>query len=283
MARYTAARIGGNAEYLLKVQSLEALVFAAHTLWELEVEFRILGGGSNVLVSDRGVYGVVILNQAKSVEFKPDSVWAESGAAIGSIARRSVERGLGGLEWAATIPGSVGGAIVGNAGAHGGDVASSLAHAVVLNRKGGKERWELNRLKFGYRTSALKAQLGDAVVLAGEFGLSESDPSNTEARMQEYVQYRQRTQPTGASIGSMFANPPYDSAGRLIEAAGLKGERRGAAEISPLHANFFINHGGASSDDVYELIALARERVAQQSGVELELEIELIGRWEKHA
>ncbi|GMR11475.1 MAG: UDP-N-acetylmuramate dehydrogenase [Anaerolineae bacterium] len=283
LAQYTAARIGGPAEFLLTVHSAGELERAAERLWELGCEFRLLGGGSNVLVADKGISGVVVLNQAKEVKFEEQGVWAESGASIGSIARRAVEKGLSGLEWAATIPGSIGGAIVGNAGAHGGDTASSLAHAEVIRRREGRARWDTERLEFSYRTSWLKRNPGEAVVLAGRFVLSPSDPAETRATMEEYINYRRQTQPTGASIGSMFRNPPGAHAGRLIEAAGLKGERRGEAEISPKHANFFVNHGGASACEVYELILLAQQRVAEKSGVELELEIELLGDWEVNA
>ncbi len=283
LAQYTAARIGGPAEYLLTVQSAADLASAAEQLWELDREFRILGGGSNVLVSDRGVSGVVVLNQAKQVEFAGDRVWAESGASLGSVARRAVDKGLSGLEWAATIPGTIGGAIVGNAGAHGEDTASSLESAEVIHRKEGRSEWQAARLEFDYRTSWLKSHPGEAIVLSGRFVLEPTDPAETRAKLDEFVEYRQRTQPTGASIGSMFKNPAGDYAGRLIEAAGLKGERSGQAEISRKHANFFINHGGASASDVYALIQLARQRVTEETGVELELEVELIGNWEGNA
>jgi UDP-N-acetylmuramate dehydrogenase len=283
LAQYTAARIGGPAEFLLTVHSAGELEGAAERLWELDCEFRLLGGGSNVLVADKGISGVVVLNQAKEVKFEEQSVWSESGASIGSIARRAVEKGLSGLEWAATVPGTIGGAIVGNAGAHGGDTASTLAQAEVIHRLEGRARWDAERLEFSYRTSWLKRNPGEAVVLAGRFVLSQTDPAETRATMEKYVDYRRQTQPTGASIGSMFRNPPGGHAGRLIEAAGLKGERRGEAEISPKHANFFVNHGGASAGEVHALIQLAQQRVAEKSGVELELEIELLGDWEVNA
>jgi UDP-N-acetylmuramate dehydrogenase len=283
LARNTAARIGGPAEFLLTVHSAAELAGAAEKLWELEIEFRLLGGGSNVLVADHGMSGVVILNQAKEVKFAERHAWAESGASIGSIARRAVEKGLSGLEWAATVPGTVGGAIVGNAGAHGGDTAGSLDHADVLHRHDGRGAWDVERLEFDYRSSWLKRNPGQAIVLAGRFDLEPSDPAAVRSTMEEYVEYRQQTQPTGASIGSMFKNPEGDHAGRLIEAAGLKGERRGEAEISSKHANFFVNHGGATAADVYALIELAQQRVAEKFDVELELEVELLGDWDGNA
>ena len=283
LAQYTAARIGGPAEFLLAVHSAAELAEAAEKLWGLEIEFRLLGGGSNVLVADRGISGVVVLNQAKEVKFVEKHVWAESGASIGSIARRAVEKGLSGLEWAATVPGSVGGAIVGNAGAHGGDTASSLDHADVLHRIDGRGRWDVDQLQFDYRNSWLKRNPGQAIVLAGRFDLESSDPAQVQSTMEEYVEYRQQTQPTGASLGSMFKNPTGDHAGRLIEAAGLKEERRGAAEISSKHANFFVNHGGATAANVFALIELAQQRVAEKFEVQLELEVELLGDWEGNA
>lgn len=280
LAPYTAARIGGPAEHLLTVRSADELERAVRLLWELELDFRILGGGSNVLVADKGVSGVVVLNQARSVRFEDRLVHAESGATLGTVARRSVERGLSGLEWAATVPGTVGGAVVGNAGAHGDDTAGSLAAAEILHREEGRGSWDPERLEFSYRESWLKRNPGRAVVLAASLALEPSEPEQTAAKMQEFVEYRRKTQPTGASLGSMFKNPEGDYAGRLIEAAGLKGERRGAAEISDVHANFFVNHGGATAADVYGLIETARQQVAEQFGVELELEIELLGDWE---
>lgn len=283
LAQYTAARIGGPAEYLLTVHTADELARAAEQLWEIDRDFCLLGGGSNVLVSDQGISGVVIVNQAKAVTFEQQGVWAESGASLGSIARRAVEKGLSGLEWAATVPGTIGGAIVGNSGAHGGDTAGSLENVEVMHREQGRADWSAEQLEFGYRTSWLKQNPGKAVVLAGRFSLSPSEPSEIQARMEEFVEYRRQTQPTGASIGSMFKNPPGEYAGRLIEAAGLKGERRGEAEISQKHANFFVNHGGASAEDVYALIQLAQRRVAEESGVDLELEVELLGDWEGNA
>ena len=286
VAQYTAARIGGPAEFLLTVRSADGLEAAARRLWEMQVEFRILGGGSNVLIADAGVSGVVVLNQARRVEFEtePDvRVWAESGASLGGIARRAAERGMSGLEWAATVPGSVGGAVVGNAGAHGGDTAGSLDRAGILHREHGRREWGVDELGFGYRTSWLKRNPGQAVVLNGGFRLVQSNTESVRAKLAEFNEYRQRTQPTGASLGSMFQNPPGDHAGRLIEAAGLKGARRGEVEISTLHANFFVNRGGGRASDVYALIQEARQKVSDQFGVELELEIELLGNWERDA
>lgn len=284
LAPHTSARIGGPADYMLVVRSAAELEDACQTLWRLGLPFRVLGAGSNVLVSDAGVRGVIVLNQAKKVEIEAHGEWAaataESGASFGSLARLSVDEGWSGLEWAATVPGTVGGAIVGNAGAFGGEVAQALKVAEILHRTGRHEQWAPGQLQYGYRTSWLKQHPGEAVVLSGTFGLRRESPEATRARVADLKARRQQTQPPGASWGSMFKNPPGDHAGRLIEAAGLKGMRKGAVEISTRHANFFINRGGATAADVWWLIEKAREEVRRSAGVDLELEIELLGEWQ---
>lgn len=300
LERYTAARIGGPADFLLEVASADELARACCILWQEELPFTILGGGSNVLVSDAGLRGVALINRARGIHFDgtvhPPTVWAESGANFGGLARQAAVRGLSGLEWAAGIPGTLGGAVVGNAGAHGGDMAGNLLVAEILHRERGREQWSVDRLGYQYRTSVLKftraAQVGadksparspDTVVLAATLKLEHSDPGQVRAKIDEYVTQRHRTQPPGASMGSMFKNPPGDYAGRLIEAAGLKGARIGDAQISSLHANFFINLGQASATDIYRLVQLARRNVAEKFAVELELEIELLGDWDNQA
>ena len=284
LARYTAARIGGPADFLIIASSVDQLSDIARTLWDLDIPYRVLGGGSNILVSDRGVRGVVMLNRAREVWFREDSegpkVEAESGVMLGVVTRRSVERGWSGLEWAANIPGTIGGAVVGNAGAYGDDIAGKLEVAEILQRGSGVEQWTVQRLDYAYRDSWLKRHPGEAVVLKAVFRLEYSTPEQSKAKMSAFVEQRKRTQPAGASMGSMFKNPEGDYAGRLIEAAGLKGIQQGAAQISPLHANFFINLGDATAADVWDLIQIVRERVATQFGVELDLEVELIGDWD---
>jgi UDP-N-acetylmuramate dehydrogenase len=183
------------------------------------------------------------------------------------------------LEWAVGVPGTVGGAVVGNAGAHGSDIAHSLVSASVLDAEGNVKEWSAQELGFGYRNSRLKSQIRNPVVLEAEFKLTQSTREECEVKAAEFTEKRKRTQPPGASLGSMFKNPLGDYAGRLVEAAGLKGARVGNAEISPVHANFFVNLGGASATDIYSLICLAREQVRHRFNVTLELEIELVGEW----
>lgn len=291
LERYTAARLGGAADLLIEVDTVQELSEALRLATTLGIEAVVLGGGSNILVSDRGIRGLVIVNRARQVRFdeqgEPPTVWAESGANLGLVARMAAQRGLAGLEWAVSIPGTVGGAVVGNAGAHGGDMAHTLIMAEILRRQPSEksaeewilETWPQERMGYSYRSSVLKGRALPAVVLAALLRLEHSDPRTVQARMETLIEYRKRTQPPGASMGSMFKNPPGDYAGRLIEAAGLKGRRIGGAQISPIHANFFVNVGGARASDVYALILLAQEEVMRQFGVALELEIELLGEW----
>lgn len=283
LAPYTSARIGGPADFLVEIRSAGDLEAAARLLWETGTSFLILGGGSNVLISDRGVRGVVLLNRARAVRFEEDedgpTVWAESGAMLGTIARLAAERGLGGLEWASTVPGTLGGAIVGNAGAFGEDIAGCLKVAEILQQAGLRDSWSVERLAYDYRTSALKGHAGRFVVLAGRLGVEPSTPEACREKMRQMAARREAAQPGGASMGSMFKNPPGDAAGRLIEAVGLKGTRVGGARISEKHANFFLNVADATAADVKALVDLARAEVARQFGVRLELEVELVGEW----
>jgi UDP-N-acetylmuramate dehydrogenase len=282
LARFTSARIGGPADYVVLVKTLEELIRAVRGAQEQGLAWRVLGGGSNILVADAGVRGVAIVNRAKEAKIdEGGKVYAESGVNLSTLARNCVNRGLGGLEWAVTVPGTVGGAVVGNAGAHGGDIAGVFESASVLEQDGTVAAWGIEQFDFSYRDSSLKRSDAPipAVVLAAVFGLTRGDPSELASRAEQFVAQRKATQPPGASIGSMFKNPPDDHAGRLIDAAGLKGTQMGGARISSIHANFFVNTGGASAEDVKALIDLARTQVREQFGVELELEIELVGEW----
>ncbi|MEP0807069.1 MAG: UDP-N-acetylmuramate dehydrogenase [Chloroflexota bacterium] len=281
LAPFTSARIGGPADILLTADTSTELARMVKLLWKHELPFIILGGGSNVLVSDRGVRGVVILNRAKGVKFHlgdQPSVTAESGVVFSNLANRCASKGLAGLEWAATVPGTVGGAVYGNAGAFGGDMAGNLIRAELLTENG-KETFTVEQMGYGYRTSVLKRGEVKAVVLSAELALKNSTKEEVTVKIQQFSAHRKATQPPGASMGSMFKNPPGDYAGRLIEAAGLKGVRIGNAEISPLHGNFFINHANTKAEDIRALIELAQKKVKETQGVELELEIEIIGDW----
>jgi UDP-N-acetylmuramate dehydrogenase len=281
LAPYTSARIGGPADLLVTVSNADELADAVRICWREALPFALLGGGSNLLVSDKGLRGVALLNRARAVEFRegPEpGLWAESGAVFSNLAHRAAAKGLSGLEWAATVPGTLGGAVYGNAGAFGGDMARDLLRAEVLTETG-REWWPVEAFGYGYRTSILKRGEVRAVVLSAEIKLTNAPVEEIKTTIDQFVARRKATQPPGASMGSMFKNPPGDYAGRLIEAAGLKGARVGNAQISPLHANFFINEGQTRAEDVRALIALAQETVLRKFGIQLELEVELLGEW----
>ncbi|HEX7541426.1 MAG TPA: UDP-N-acetylmuramate dehydrogenase [Anaerolineales bacterium] len=283
LSGYTAARIGGPADALVFVRSADELTRTAKLLWKMDVPFLLLGGGSNVLVSDKGVRGVVIINRARLVKFdsqaESPSVHAESGVTPNDIAQRAVRLGLTGFEWAASIPGSLGGAVYGNAGAFDGDIAGNLISLELVHRQHGRQVWPVEKMEYGYRTSVLKREHPPAFILAAQLALSHGDPQAIRFKMEQFSERRRNTQPPGASMGSMFKNPTGDKAGRLIDAAGLKGRRIGNAEISTQHANYFINHGQTRAEDMKALIEQAQNTVAEKFGVKLELEVELIGEW----
>jgi len=281
LAPYTSARIGGPADILITAESADELARTIKLLHKLEMEYLMLGGGSNVLVSDKGVRAVVVLNRAKAVRFHngdQPSVTAESGVVFSNLANRCAAKGLAGLEWAATVPGTIGGAVYGNAGAFGGDMAGNLIWAELLTENG-REKYTAEQMNYGYRTSILKRGELEAVVLAAELSLRNSTKEEVTTNIEQFGAHRKATQPPGASMGSMFKNPPGDYAGRLIEAAGLKGARIGNAEVSPLHGNFFINHGTTRAEDIRLLIEMVMKTVKETQGVDLELEIELVGDW----
>jgi len=281
LAPYTSARIGGPADIFITADTAAELGRIVKLLWKQEMPFTLLGGGSNVLVSDKGVRGVVLLNRAKGVKFHTGdqpTVTVESGVIFSNLANRCASKGFASLEWAATVPGTIGGAVYGNAGAFGGDMTGNLISTDLLTENG-KETFTVEQMGYGYRTSVLKRHELKAIVLSAELALKNSTKEEVTVKIQQFSAHRKATQPPGASMGSMFKNPVGDYAGRLIESAGLKGARIGNAEISPLHGNFFINHANTKAEDIRALIQLVQKTVKEKQDVELELEVELIGEW----
>ncbi|MBZ0281971.1 MAG: UDP-N-acetylmuramate dehydrogenase [Anaerolineae bacterium] len=285
LARYTAARLGGPADMLyIARESTEELAAVVSAAWEQNIPVRILGGGANVLISDKGIRGLVVINDVTEVQFGDwhdgHNMTATGGVGLTVLARKCQSCGLSGLEWLSSVPGTVGGAVVNNAGAHGGDINRNLCEAVVLVAEKGAQLWTREELAYGYRTSALKSRADKRfLVLMAVFALQPDDPQAIQERMDHFITYRKQTQPPGASLGSIFKNPPGDYAGRLIESAGLKGYHIGGAQVSPIHANFFINTGNATASDYHALIRYVQEAVHKTSGVELEMEVELVGEW----
>ncbi len=284
LAEHTMFRLGGPADIWLAVESVAELVTAVGLARQHDVPLFLLGRGANLLIGDEGIRGLVIQNRAGEVAFPPPDaspplcLVAASGANLPGLVRKCVRRGLSGLEWAIGIPGTVGGAVINNAGAYGRDIACGLAQAELLSPLGERVWQGAEWFEYGYRASRLKWQVrgGGWVVLQAKLCLQSEPAAEIEARLGSYNEQRQASQPTGATIGSMFKNPPGDYAGRLIEAAGLKGYRHNQARISPVHANFFQNLGGATAADMLALVRLARQAVRDKFGIQLELEIEVV-------
>jgi UDP-N-acetylmuramate dehydrogenase len=248
------------------------------------VSVRIIGGGSNLLVSDAGIDGLVIktANVHSEVAGRAGQpiLRADAGVTLANVARRLAKQGFGGLEWAANVPGTVGGAAVNNAGAFAGDTASCLIGLELVDAEGRIHVLDQRELAYDYRTSVLKRrELGDVAVVQVELKLTQSTPAEADGLVKTFQAQRTRSQPRILSAGSVFANPPGSYAGKLIEEAGLKGATIGRAAISEQHANFIVNPGGASAGDVYRLVRRAQDVVFERTGIWLRPEIELFGRW----
>jgi UDP-N-acetylmuramate dehydrogenase len=274
---HTSFRIGGPADALALVNDSAELKACLDWAAEARLPVFVLAAGTNLLVRDGGLRGLAVKleGEFKDVSIDGSRVRGGAGALLAAVARRAGERGLSGLEWAVGIPGTLGGGLVMNAGAHGGDLAQ------VARRLGLLEAGELREISaaeagFGYRSSRFKA--GGALLLWAELELKPGDPLEIQARMREALDRRKASQPLELpNAGCVFKNPAGGSAGQLIEAAGLKGLRRGGAEISELHANFVVNRGDASAADVLWLMEEARKAVLAKSGIRLESEILVLG------
>lgn len=288
MSRYSVMGVGGPADFLVKAGSQDELESAVRFLWNAEAPFLLLGGGSNTLISDAGIREFVLINEAKGITFLDEGdaplIQADSGASFGNLARRAGSKGWSGMEWASGIPGTVGGAVVNNAGAFGSNVAETLKMADILHPVDDtlqRSTWTPEQFEYDYRHSAIKSGEKQAIVLNATFRLMRSTPEDVKRRISEIAEKRIASQPSGASLGSMFKNPPGNFAGRLIEETGLKGARVGDVMISEEHGNFFINQGQATAAEIASLIAMTKDQVAEKYGVELELEIQFIGDWNK--
>ena len=280
LAAHTSLRVGGPVDVLVRASEVETLVGWWLLSHQLGLPVRVLGRGTNVLVSDAGLAGVAIVNRCErwQVEAAGDAglVVAESGVTLAALAHALAREGWSGLEPAAGIPGSIGAALATNAGAHGWSMADSLVSAEVVSKDGAMTERSVDSLALRYRGSALRGDPTQLVVRLS-LAVTRGAPEEIEERIAGLTARRRATQPASPSAGSMFKNPPGDYAGRLIEAAGLKGTVVGGARISPVHANFFVNLGTATAEDIAALVALARETVAERFGIRLELEIEPLG------
>ena len=273
----TTYRVGGPARLLVRAESEDDLRFARSVVASEGVPVLVVGKGSNLLVSDRGFAGLaVVLGEGfASLEIDGVRVRAGGGLSLPVLARRTAAAALTGLEWAVGVPGSVGGAVRMNAGGHGSDMSRVLRRFRFVDLAGGEDgEFGVERLGYSYRHSTVAPA---HVVVWAEFELSPGDRAESEREIAEIVRWRREHQPGGQNAGSVFTNPPGDSAGRLIDAAGLKGLRVGSAHVSTKHANFIQADEGGSADDVRALIQEVQRRVEQTMGVRLVPELRLVG------
>ena len=284
LAPYTTYGVGGPADLLIEARATEDLAALVRLAHAAGVPALVLGAGSNVLIADGGVRGLVILNRCVGYGIDDDGVLvAESGVDLRKVARATVEAGWAGLDWAIGVPGSVGGGVVGNAGAYGGCIADNLVWVDVALADGARALWGAEELAFGYRTSALKRVAEPSrrpVVLQAAFQLERADPTELQERVQAIQAQRLARTPAGRCAGSVFKRTLHYPAGFLIEQAGLKGQRVGDAVVSDKHANFIMNQGQATAADIRALIVLVQREVKEKLGELLEPEIEFLGGWE---
>ena len=278
LAAYTTWRIGGPAELLASPADRDDLLSAIAWAARRGVPWRVLGNGSNLLVSDAGVRGLVVRLRKALDDIRIDgtAVSAGAGASFPGLANRTARHGLAGLEFAAGIPGTVGAAIVMNAGWHEFETGNVVSAVEVLESDGSVVPYDRARCTFGYRTSAFR--VAGVVVLGAELQLTPDEPSAIQARLDAFAASRKAHQPTELpSCGSVFLKPEGDFAGRLIESAGLKGRRIGDIQVSPKHANFFVNLGHGTAKDALALVELVEAEVLKASGVRLTREFEVWG------
>lgn len=282
--RHTSYRIGGPADAFVLAATPRVMMDAVAAAAQLRLPWRVIGAASNLLIADEGVEGLVVRAMSRGVRFRPQTTgeaWieADAGCLLAALAKRAAKAGLAGLEWASTVPGTVGAAVVNNSGAFGSFTAEHLLSASLYFPGEGVRAANAAELGYDYRTSRLKSGEWRALVLTATFRAEQDDATALTKRLDELEALRRATQPLGPSVGSVFRNPPGYFAGALIEATGLKGQRSGDAEISPVHANFILNRGSARARDVLALIRQAQRTVWEQHTVWLTPEIEFVGRW----
>jgi len=270
LSTYSSFRLGGLADWFCQAKNEKDLMEAISFCQKKKIPFFVLGGGSNILFSDKGFRGMVIKMENREIEIEKEKVMAGAGVSLKKLLQLTAENSLTGLEFLAGIYGSVGGAIVGNAGAWQENIGDKVERVKIFN-KGNQFKW-LNQeeCQFAYRQSRFKKS--KEIILKVEFKLKEGDKRKIKRKISENLAKREK-QPQEPSAGSIFINPKPKSAGLLIEACGLKGKRIGGAQISEKHANFIVNLGGAKAKDVLELIALAQKKVKEKFKITLQPEI----------
>ncbi len=277
LKKHTTYGIGGPADLMIFPKSKQDLIKVIEIINENKIQLTILGSGSNVLVSDNGIRGAVISlkNSLKQIEVDDNILYAECGTMLGKIVKHAVKNNLIGLENLNGVPGTLGGALIMNAGAWGGEISENLIHVEVINSKSEIQKIQKKDLNFSYRQSSFNK---DDILLSAKFNLKKADKNIIKENFIEAQSGRKKSQPLNKrSAGSLFKNPKNNSAGKLLDEAGLKGFSIGDAKISEKHANFFINDGDATSKDMLMLIKKAHKEVKDKFNVNLSLEVKLIG------
>ncbi len=276
LSKYTTFTVGGPAAFLLKTNDTSVIQTAAKLAREAGLPVAALGGGSNTLVADQGFHGLIILLDSQRCEVHEDgSIDADAGVTLSRVIRAAIGKGYGGLEFAVGIPGSFGGALAGNAGTGGHGVTELATEILYLNPSGELRRSARKDIDVSYRYTRFK--YSQDIILAGKLQLQPAAPSEIQARMKEALN-RRGWQPKGAwCAGCVFKNPVGNHAGKLIQDAGLKGKKIGGAMVSVDHANFIVNTGTATAEDIIILISFIKQQVRDQFGVQLEEEIRYLG------
>ena len=277
MAKHTSYRIGGPANAYITPRDKDDLSQILQFANQHGIATYFVGSGSNLLVADDGIDGLVITlgKSLKRLEITGATVFAESGVMLGKMVKECISRNLSGVESMIGVPGTLGGALVMNAGAFGGEISNYLKHVTVMEMDGQEKQYQPGDISFSYRHSTFP---DDEIVISAEFELIQSDKETVQEKRAVASGGRKATQPLKfRSAGSVFKNPKEGAAGYYIDQAGLKGTKVGDAEISPIHANFFVNHGKAKASDVVALIRLARETVHDKFGIMLDLEVKPLG------
>jgi UDP-N-acetylmuramate dehydrogenase len=284
LSRFTTMRVGGPADLFAEIHNLFELRGIARFARSRGVPLFLIGRGSDLVISDAGIPGLVVLVRAQGERIEGDRLIADAGLPMAKAATITREAGLSGLEFGLAIPGTVGGAVWANAGAHEADVQGCLVSASVIAADGHEVELGPDELGLAYRDSRLKHVPPSGppeVVTSATFRLTPADPTLVGERLDEIRRWRQTHQPIGMrSAGSVFRNPEGDSAGRLIDAAGLKGERVGGAQVSEKHANFIVNTGTATASDVRAVGDRVRDRIRAEHGIELAYEVAFVGDWQ---
>ena len=281
LATRTSFGIGGPAEFFVESGRVETIEKMLTGCLEREIPYTLLGAGTNLLIADRGIEGLVIRVVNRDHRIEGTQVTAGAGLKMMRLARIVADAGLRSFEFAIGVPGTVGGAVYQNAGCWGKEMSEVLVDVCGFVPGAGQQKWDPKKLQLGYRTSALReGALKGALVIEATVHLERGDGEEAKRLMAKLTAERNETQPIKTkNCGSVFKNPPGDSAGRLVQAAGLKGLRQGKAVVSTLHGNFIVNEGGATARDVATLIQRIQAEVKRRFNAELEPEVELVGRW----